>query len=102
MIVKGLEDLTERRLRTHELFYGPAGFGQPDDAEIFRRMSEGLRARGMDWVDISRGLGRERVEGTTLVGQVTDEVPQRGFYRMWKRLMTAAAGADVAASERRP
>jgi len=102
MVVKGLEELTEKRLRTHELFYGPAGFGQPDDAEIFRRMAEGLRAGGLDWVDLSRGLGRERVEGTTLVGQVTDEVPQRGFYRMWKRLMTAPVEADITASGRRP
>jgi phenylpropionate dioxygenase-like ring-hydroxylating dioxygenase large terminal subunit len=95
MVVRGLEHLTQQRLRTHELFYGPAGFGQPDDAEIFRRLSDGLRASGIEWVDISRGLGREQLESGTLVGQVTDEVPQRGFYRMWKRLMTEPVAAVV-------
>ena len=87
MVFKGLENLTESRLRTHELFYGPAGFGQPDDLEIFRRVVHGLRSGTSNWVDLSRGLGREQTEGNTLVGQVTDELPQRAFYRMWKRLM---------------
>ena len=87
IVFTGLEDLTEQRLRTHELFYGPAGFGQPDDAEIFRRMAMGLRAGGIDWVDISRGLEQEKVEDGMVVGQITDEVPQRGLYRMWQRLM---------------
>jgi phenylpropionate dioxygenase-like ring-hydroxylating dioxygenase large terminal subunit len=89
IVFKGLENLTEQRLRTHELFYGPAGFGQPDDAEIFRRMALGLRASGVEWVDLSRGLGLERTEHGVVVGQVTDEVPQRGFYRMWQRLMAS-------------
>ncbi len=100
VVLKGLEHLTEQRLRTHELFYGPAGFGQPDDAEIFRRLAQGLRARGLEWVDFSRGLGREHAEEGMLVGQVTDEVPQRGFYRMWRRLMTAPAGAGVTSGGR--
>lgn len=89
VVLKGLEHLTESRLRTHESFYGPAGLGQPDDAEMFRRVAEGLRAKSVEWIDFSRGLGRERIEPGMRVGQVTDEVPQRGFYRMWKRLMTA-------------
>jgi phenylpropionate dioxygenase-like ring-hydroxylating dioxygenase large terminal subunit len=100
MVLKGLEHLTKERLRTHELFYGPAGFGQPDDAEIFRRLSDGLRATGIEWVDISRGLGRERPENGTLAGQVTDEVPQRGFYRMWKRLMTESVSATASGTHR--
>lgn len=91
MVFVGLEDLTEQRLRTHELFYGPAGFGQPDDAEIFQRMAVGLRADGIDWIDFSRGAGRERAEGGALIGQVTDEVPQRGFYRMWRSLIAQYA-----------
>ncbi len=91
----GLESLTEQRLRTHELFYGPAGFGQPDDAEIFQRMAVGLRADGIEWIDFSRGAGRERRDDGALLGQVTDEVPQRGFYRHWRALIGAEARAPA-------
>jgi phenylpropionate dioxygenase-like ring-hydroxylating dioxygenase large terminal subunit len=85
----GLEDLTPQRLRTHEFFYGPAGFGQPDDAEMFRRVWEGLTAWPDEWVDISRGLQRERVEDGIRVGHMTDELGQRAFYRMWRELISA-------------
>jgi phenylpropionate dioxygenase-like ring-hydroxylating dioxygenase large terminal subunit len=67
-----------------------AAFGQPDDLEAFVRCQEGLQATGAEWVLLSRGLHRERREGEEMVGDVTDEVPQRGFYREWRRLMAGA------------
>ena len=85
------------RLRAHELFFGPAGFGSPDDLEAFNRTQAGLEARHVEWLDFSRGRGRERNEPARVVGEVTDETHQRGIYREWKRLMNAAAGAEALA-----
>lgn len=92
----GLEHLTEERLRTHEMFFGPAGFGQPDDTEMFERIWAGLRAGADgedDWVDISRGIDRETVDDGLTTGNITDEVGQRAFYREWRRLMADEGAA---------
>jgi phenylpropionate dioxygenase-like ring-hydroxylating dioxygenase large terminal subunit len=104
VVYPGLEDLTESRLRTHEWFYGPAGFGQPDDAEMFRRVTAGFEATPVQWVDFGRGTHRELAENGVRIGHMVDEVPQRGFYRMWRRLMAgespSALGSIDMASER--
>lgn len=100
VMLKGLPELTERRLRAHEWFFGPAGFGQPDDTEMFARIRRGLRAKSVEWIHLSRGLFRERTEGGTRVGPILDEVGPRAFYRMWKRLMTEAALNPAAARAR--
>ena len=87
--LKGVpEEINVARLRAHESFYGPAGGGAPDDVEMFTRCTEGLRVKGAEWLELSRGLERERIgaDGLT-VGHITDEVPQRAFYRRWKALM---------------
>jgi hypothetical protein len=93
MVVKGLEDLTERRLRTHELFYGPAGFGQPDDLEMFARVDQGLDDEVDEWVLLDRGMSLEQVQGDMRIGNVTDETPMRAQYREWLRLMSTEADA---------
>jgi len=81
------------RLRTHEEFYGAAGAGGPDDVEMFRRVFEGLSAKGVpavEWLHFARGLRRTVVEDGVEFGHATDEHPQRGFYRQWLRMMEAA------------
>ena len=89
--------VNQLRLRSHELFFGPAGFGSPDDLEAFNRTQAGLEARHVEWLDFSRGLGRERLDHARVVGEITDETHQRGIYREWRRLMTVSAGREAAA-----
>jgi hypothetical protein len=51
-----------------------------------------MRATENDWLVMSRGAHRERPgENGTLIGHSADEVPQRAFYRQWKRLMETGA-----------
>jgi phenylpropionate dioxygenase-like ring-hydroxylating dioxygenase large terminal subunit len=88
--------VNQLRLRSHELFFGPAGFGSPDDLEAFNRTQVGLEARHVEWLDFSRGRSRERVERTRTSGQITDETHQRGIYREWRRLMEASAVREAA------
>jgi len=84
-------EFNEVRLHKHEDFYGPAGFGQPDDTEIFERNTDGLQALGNPWIDLSRGRNRERGDSDgSIVGHITDEVTQRGQLREWSRLMSAS------------
>lgn len=81
------EEENSARLRTHEAFYGPSGGGGPDDVEMFDRVGVGLAAEGVEWLPFLRGLRREEVDGEARWGHVTDEQPQRGFYRRWLELM---------------
>lgn len=80
--------LNAARLRAHESFYGPAGGGAPGDLEMFRRVTEGLKVESMEWLPILRGLHRTVSDvDEARHGHVTDEQPQRGFYRRWLEAM---------------
>jgi phenylpropionate dioxygenase-like ring-hydroxylating dioxygenase large terminal subunit len=83
------DEINTMRVRQHESFYGPAGSGSPDDAEIFERVQRGMQAEFNPWIEISRGMHREYVDTDgSVVGRITDEVPQRGQMKFWLRLMT--------------
>ena len=86
------DELNAERLRQHESFYGPAGAGSPDDAEIFERVQRGMMAEVNPWIEISRGMNREKVDSDgSIFGRISDEVPQRGQMKYWRQLMTQAA-----------
>ncbi len=85
------EEINVARLRAHESFYGPAGGGAPDDVEMFNRCQDGLRVKGAEWLELSRGLEREYTSADGIIAaHLTDEVPQRAFYRRWRTAMGAA------------
>ena len=71
-----------------------SGAVNTDDAEIYARVQSGLAANKLDWLHLSRGLGREerRPDGET-VGDRTHEVPQRAVWRAWARIMGNGNGA---------
>ena len=75
------------RLAGYQRFFGPSGFGSPDDVEIFGINQQGLAAQPVRWLELQRGLPRERAEGASRIGGATDETPQRGFHRQWQRMM---------------
>ena len=86
------EEINVSRLRAHEAFYGPSGGGAPDDVEMFNRCQDGLAVKGAEWLELSRGLNRETVSPDGVIAaHLTDEVPQRAFYRRWREVMCGAA-----------
>ena len=91
--LKGVpEEINVARLRAHEAFYGSAGGGAPDDVEMFNRCTAGLRVKGAEWLELSRGIEREHVGNDgSITAHITDEVPQRAFYSQWRNLMCDAA-----------
>ncbi len=88
------------RLRSHEAFFGSASFGGPDDSEIFERVQDGCAVALEPWQLLARGLHREREEDGVIIGDLTDEVTQRGIWRQWKKVMMQRQGAARAASKR--
>ena len=91
--LKGVPDeINVARLRAHESFYGSAGGGAPDDVEMFNRCTDGLRVKGAEWLELSRGMEREQVDSNGVrIGHITDETPQRAFYRKWREMMIRSA-----------
>lgn len=79
------------RLRLHEHFQGPMGFGTPDDAEGWERVQRGAAAGGDLWIMLNRGVdapvGVAEVKHNA--GDVSAETGMRAAYQMWKRMMTA-------------
>lgn len=90
MLKGATKEENAQRLRTHEGFYGPAGFGSPDDVEVaFDRVREGLKAEsGVEWLDISRGRHREEKDEQGVISATSsDEVSTRAIYKEWEQLM---------------
>jgi phenylpropionate dioxygenase-like ring-hydroxylating dioxygenase large terminal subunit len=85
------DELNQGRYRAHERFYGPSGFGSPDDLEIFVCNQTGVQARGIEWILMNRGQHREERRNGERIGHSTDEAPTRSIYREWKRLMATEA-----------
>lgn len=85
----GPEIANRERLRIHEHFQGPFGFGSPDDAEAWERVQSGAHAGRDVPILVNRGLNRERVDANgDRVSHSTDETGMREAYAMWKRMMS--------------
>jgi fatty-acyl-CoA synthase len=88
--LKGAPDANERMLRQTVGSVGPAGFLLADDSEMYERNQVGVNARMPEWLVLQRGLHRERRDADGyLIGDATDEVPQRAIWRHYRTLMEA-------------
>ncbi|MEV5541459.1 Ring hydroxylating alpha subunit (catalytic domain) [Saccharopolyspora shandongensis] len=83
-----VEAVNRERLRIHEHFQGPFGFGTPDDAEGWDRVQRGAQGAPEMPIMVNRGLGRETTspEGWP-TAHVTDETGMRAAYGKWKEMM---------------
>nr|WP_244433983.1 SRPBCC family protein [Azospirillum sp. B506] len=77
------------RLRLHEHFQGPMGFGTPDDSEAWERVQKGAQAGTDLWILLNRGLPGERITEDGRASDVSAETGMRAAYQQWKKLMTA-------------
>ena len=88
-LVGAPEEMNLRRVREHEFFYGPAGFGGPDDYVIFDRIQRGYQASSAEWVLFNRGYKSEQTDPDGIrSGQHTQETQQRAPYYEYRRLMS--------------
>jgi phenylpropionate dioxygenase-like ring-hydroxylating dioxygenase large terminal subunit len=91
MQFKGAPDLNRRLLQQAMGSVGPAGFLLADDTEMYERNQRGVQSLLPEWLVLKRGLHRERHdEEGALVGDATDETPQRGIWRHYRALMEDA------------
>ena len=91
MFLKGVPEFNSRLLRMAEAGMGPASFLMPEDLTVAARNQLGLHARTAAWLELGRGLNRERIdaEGRT-VSHVTDETTNRALWKHYRAVMTEA------------
>jgi fatty-acyl-CoA synthase len=86
----GAPDMNRRMLQQTIGSVGPAGFLLADDSEMYERNQRGVQALRPEWLVLKRGTHRERRDQDgMLIGDATDEVPQRGIWRHYRSLMEA-------------
>jgi phenylpropionate dioxygenase-like ring-hydroxylating dioxygenase large terminal subunit len=80
----------QKRMRLHEHFQGPMGFGTPDDGEAWERVQRGSMAGDDGWIMVHRGLSRmsTSVDGNPK-GSVCSEVGMRAAYQKYKQQMSS-------------
>jgi hypothetical protein len=87
---KGAPDLNRRMRQQTMGSVGPAGFLLADDAEMYERTQMGVQQRNPEWLYLGRGVHRERTdEQGCVLGNVTDDMPSRYFWKHYKSLMEA-------------
>lgn len=84
-----VELVNRERMRIHEHFQGPFGFGTPDDAEGWDRVQRGVQGAPEMPILVNRGLAREQKspEGWP-TSHATDETGMRAAYAKWKQMMS--------------
>lgn len=86
----GGHELNQRMVSQSIGSVGPAGMLLADDTEMYERNQRGVAMADPEWLDVRRGLVRERVdENGFTIGAATDETGMRGFWNHYKSLMTA-------------
>jgi phenylpropionate dioxygenase-like ring-hydroxylating dioxygenase large terminal subunit len=79
-----------KRMRLHEHFQGPMGFGTPDDGEAWERVHKGSQSGPDGWILVNRGMNNlHQSEDGNVVGAVCSETGMRGAYRQYKKMMSA-------------
>jgi phenylpropionate dioxygenase-like ring-hydroxylating dioxygenase large terminal subunit len=83
------EAFNQKRMRLHEHFQGPMGFGTPDDGEAWERVQAGSIAGTDGWIMLNRGMSKlsTSVDGN-VKGAVCSETGMRGAYQKYKQLMS--------------
>jgi phenylpropionate dioxygenase-like ring-hydroxylating dioxygenase large terminal subunit len=66
----------------------PSSIVTTDDHEALERVQEALSGGDREWIEVSRGLGRERPHGDGLTAEGTNELLIRNQHKAWLGYMT--------------
>ncbi len=82
------EAFNRTRMRLHEHFQGPMGFGTPDDSEAWERVQKGSQSGNNQWIMVNRGqvMAKENELGNSY-STVCSEVGMKAAYRQWEKMM---------------
>lgn len=80
----------QKRMRLHEHFQGPMGFGTPDDGEAWERVQKGSMSGKDGWILVNRGMENLHTSPDgNVAGAVCSETGMRAAYQYYKKMMSA-------------
>jgi phenylpropionate dioxygenase-like ring-hydroxylating dioxygenase large terminal subunit len=83
------DSFNQERMRWHEHFQGPMGFGTPDDGEAWERVQAGAISGTDGWIMVNRGLPHlSTSKDGNVKGSVCSEVGMRAAYQQYKKQMS--------------
>jgi phenylpropionate dioxygenase-like ring-hydroxylating dioxygenase large terminal subunit len=82
------EEMLKRTILYSQLINSNASMVGPDDWDCYARMQEELKSNSNVWVDMRRGLGRDKGEDGKLTALGTSDLSFRNQYKAWSELMT--------------
>jgi phenylpropionate dioxygenase-like ring-hydroxylating dioxygenase large terminal subunit len=82
--------LFERTLMYNRLINAPTSIVGHDDLEMYERAQLGLRADGLEWVNIQRLYTRSEAEDVTDLAGGTSERQMRNQFHAWTKYMTVS------------
>lgn len=86
------EKFNQKRMRLHEHFQGPMGFGTPDDGEAWERVQAGAVSGKDGWIMVNRGMSKLKTSADgNPQGAVCSETGMRAAYQKYKQLMSEQA-----------
>lgn len=86
----GAPELNKRMVSQCVGSVGPAGMLLADDTEMYERNQLGIESLQPEWLDVRRGLNRERIDDNGFtIGSATDETGMRGFWSHYASMMEA-------------
>lgn len=85
------EEMFQRTILYSRLINSSAGMVGPDDLDCYQRMQESLKSNASDWIDTSRHLNRETIEGHAKKASGTSDLTFRNQYAAWLEYMTRSA-----------
>ena len=89
MLLDGVPpEINTRIIRQSVAAMGPASFLLADDSIISERQQVAAGGLG-GWLDLSRGSSREVRSGAAVIGHISDETTNRGFWSHYLRAMQA-------------
>lgn len=93
LLIEGAhDDINSNRMLDAQTRVGTAGILSADDIDVFAGAQNALKTEVVEWITLSRGLGKEEIKPDgERVGVYSDEAPQRAFWRKWRDLMTSAS-----------
>ncbi|RTE64500.1 aromatic ring-hydroxylating dioxygenase subunit alpha [Amphritea opalescens] len=84
------EAFNRKRIRLHEHFQGPMGFGTPDDGEAWERVQKGSIAGPDGWIMVNRGIKNlHQSPDNNPAGEVCSETGMRAAYQQYKKMMSS-------------
>jgi len=82
------DELLARTATYTRLINAPTSVVGHDDLHCYRSIQQGLASSSQEWVSLHRNYSPAEAGGVAGVYGATNEIPMRGQYRAWVKLMT--------------